>query len=85
MKDLEDIWHPLPRGELGGAHPAVRNEGKNKFLSHAERNAFLMDVVFKYNRTRLRCLDYHAPAELLANHPGDNASDKVSQWSGCTI
>jgi hypothetical protein len=48
------------------------SQGKNKFLDHAERNAFLMDVVLKYNHTRLPCLDYHAPAELLANLPGDN-------------
>ena len=29
-----------------------------RFLDHAERNAFVAD----YNRTRLRCLDYQAPA-----------------------
>jgi transposase InsO family protein len=59
--------------EAIAARPAtVRNEGKNKFLTHAERNAFLLAFVADYNRTRLKCLDYKAPIELLANPPGHN-------------
>jgi transposase InsO family protein len=50
----------------------ARNEGKNKFLTHAERNAFLQSFVANYNRTRLKCLDYKAPEELLLNPPGPN-------------
>jgi transposase-like protein len=50
----------------------AKNEGKNKFLTHEDRNAFLNDVVFNYNRTRLRCLNYKAPLELLSNLPGHN-------------
>jgi transposase-like protein len=60
-------------GEAIAARQSVaRNEGKNKFLTHADRDAFLKDVVFNYNRTRLRCLGYKAPLEILANLPGHN-------------
>ncbi|HET7410931.1 MAG TPA: DDE-type integrase/transposase/recombinase, partial [Paracoccaceae bacterium] len=48
------------------------NEGKNKFTSHAERDAFLHAFVRDYNRTRLRCLGYLAPLQALSNHPGHN-------------
>ena len=41
-----------------------------RFLSHAERDACLHTFVAGYNRTRLRCLDYQAPAELLAKLAG---------------
>ena len=50
----------------------AKNEGKNKFHTHAERNAFLHAFVDRYNRTRLKCLDYRAPTELLLNPPGPN-------------
>jgi transposase InsO family protein len=43
-----------------------------RFLSHAERDACLHTFVAGYNRTRLRCLDYQAPAELLAKLAGHN-------------
>lgn len=46
---------------------AQRNQGKNKFLTHAERNAFLQRFVLDYNRTRLKCLGYNAPLQALAN------------------
>jgi transposase InsO family protein len=56
-----------------GARPATtRNEGKNKFATHAERDAFLHAFVQRYNRTRLKCLDYKTPAELLLNPPEHN-------------
>jgi transposase InsO family protein len=48
------------------------NDGKNKFHTPAERDAFLHAFVANYNRTRLRCLAYKAPAECLANLPGHN-------------
>ena len=51
---------------------AQRNGGKNKFDSHAERNAFIATVVDNYNRTRLRCLGYHAPIEALLNQAEHN-------------
>ena len=50
----------------------IKNEGKNKFTTHAERDAFLIEVVHRYNHTRLRCLDYQAPAFKLANPPEHN-------------
>jgi transposase InsO family protein len=43
-----------------------------RFHDHAERDAYLHAFVADYNRTRLRCLDYQAPAELLANLTGHN-------------
>ena len=59
--------------EAIAAHPATaRNEGKNKFTSHAGRDAFLIAFVANYNRTRLRCLDWRAPQQLLDNPPGHN-------------
>ncbi|HEX5958278.1 MAG TPA: integrase core domain-containing protein [Hyphomicrobiaceae bacterium] len=59
--------------EAIAAKPSIaRNEGKNKFHTHAERDAFLHAFVANYNRTRLKCLDYRAPAELIANPPGPN-------------
>ena len=54
-------------------HPrTTANLGKNRFDDHAQRNAFIHAVVNDYNRTRLRCLAYQAPAEALANLPGHN-------------
>lgn len=53
--------------------PAIgTNVGRNKFIAHAHRNAFLARVVADYNRTRLKCLGYRAPIELLLNPPGPN-------------
>lgn len=48
----------------------VANEGKNKFTSHVERDAFLHTFVRNYNRTRLRCLGYISPLQALTNQPG---------------
>ncbi len=44
-----------------------RNQGKNCFDSHKERNTYICDFVEAYNRTRLRCLSYKAPIEILNN------------------
>lgn len=54
-----------------------RNDGKNKFRSHAERDAFLAHFVANYNRTRLKCLGYRAPAELLINPLGPNTKARI--------
>ncbi|NOT71508.1 MAG: transposase [Hyphomicrobium sp.] len=43
-----------------------------RFETHEERNAYLMTFVENYNRTRLKCLDYLAPIEAVANLPGQN-------------
>ncbi|MGL5784558.1 MAG: integrase core domain-containing protein [Alphaproteobacteria bacterium] len=51
------------------------NSGKNSFDSHEERNEFIMQFIDSYNRTRLRCLQYSAPVELLySNHQKYNTS-----------
>jgi hypothetical protein len=42
------------------------------FLSHPERDAFLLRFVHDYNRTRLKCLGYLAPLQVLDNHPTHN-------------
>ena len=45
------------------------NGGRNSFNSHAERNEFILQFIYNYNRTRLRCLNYNAPYILLyGNH-----------------
>jgi len=54
-------------------HPAsTRNQGKNRFDTHTQRNAFIQRVVHAYNRTRLKCLGYKAPLEALNNLTEDN-------------
>ena len=60
----------------------ARNEGKNKFLSHEERNAFLHRFVADYNRTRLKCLGYKAPFEVLANPTGPNTKAAITKRKG---
>lgn len=62
---------------------AATNRGKNKFRSHAERNAFLHRVVDAYNRTRLRCLNYISPIETLNNLTKDNTCAGVTSPFRC--
>lgn len=52
---------------LATTRPNGRNAGKNRFDNHADRNHFIRAFVADYNRTRLRCLNYKAPAQLLHN------------------
>ena len=61
-------------GEAMAARPPVRDNARHKtrFASHAERAAFLHAFVRDYNRTRLRCLTYKAPLEVLTNLTKDN-------------
>ena len=49
-----------------------RGIARRLFLSHEDRDAFLLRFVADYNRTRLKCLDYLAPLQALANQPGPN-------------
>ena len=49
---------------------------KATFATRDERRTFLMDFVEAYNHTRLRCIAYKTPRELLNNQPGDNT------WAG---
>jgi transposase InsO family protein len=53
--------------------PQNRAAHHRRFVDHAERDAYLHTFVADYNRTRLRSLDYHAPAELLAKLAGHNS------------
>jgi transposase InsO family protein len=59
-------------GEHLDRMPQNRAAHHRRFLDHAERDAYLHSFVDDYNRTRLRCLDYQAPAELLAKLAGHN-------------
>jgi transposase-like protein len=59
-------------GEHLSRMPQNRAAHHRRFLDHAERDAYLHTFVADYNRTRLRCLDYQAPAELLAKLAGHN-------------
>jgi transposase InsO family protein len=69
--------------------PANTNAGKNRFHDDAERNRFIYSFVYNYNRTRLRCLNHKAPAELLTNLTGHNtkagthlpASRTAEKWT----
>ena len=61
--------------------PQNRAAHHRRFLDHAERDAYLHTFVADYNRTRLHCLDYHAPAELLAKLTGHNTC--AGAGSGC--
>jgi transposase InsO family protein len=53
-------------------------QAHRRFRDHAERDAYLHTFVADYNRTRLRCLGYQAPTELLANLAGYNTSAGAS-------
>jgi transposase/transposase-like protein len=57
---------------IHSAPAATRNRGKNRFDSHADRDAFIHRFVHAYNRTRLKCLGYKAPLQALTNLPGPN-------------
>ena len=59
-----------------------RGSAHRRFLSHADRNAFLDRFVHDYNRTRLKCLGYIAPLQALNNPPGPNTSAGVSGMEG---
>jgi transposase InsO family protein len=65
--------------------PNGDNAGKNRFASHHERNRFLHTFVQNYNRTRLRCLDYQAPAERLANLTKHNTCAGVTDGGSGTM
>lgn len=47
----------------------------SRFASNREREEFLLIFANNYNRTRLRCLNYKAPAEVLTSHTRDNTRE----------
>jgi len=52
---------------IASAPKSTRNAGKNTFTSQKDRTEYLTSFVNAYNRTRLRCLSYKAPLEIIAN------------------
>ncbi len=60
-----------------GRLPQNRAAHHRRFFDHAERDAYLHTFVADYNHTRLRCLNYQAPAEALANLTGQNTEAGV--------
>jgi transposase InsO family protein len=56
------------------------NTGKNTFSDPDQRNRFILTFISDYNRTRLRCLGYKAPAEALANLPGHNTKARIQAF-----
>lgn len=66
---LSDAMNALPPARDNARH-------RTRFTSQAERATFLLAFVANYNRTRLRCLNYKAPLEVLANQTEDNT------WGG---
>src|SRR6218665_1119969 len=67
---------------IRNAPKAARNNGKNRFDTHHERDDFIHAFVDAYNRTRLRCLNYIAPRQALANHTENNTSAGVTVGVG---
>jgi hypothetical protein len=64
--------------------PQNRTAHHRRFRDHAERDAYLHTFVADYNHTRLPCLDYQAPAELLAKLAGHNTcAGAGSFWQHC--
>jgi transposase InsO family protein len=57
---------------IAGAPKSTKNTGKNTFSSQKDRTEYLTNFVNAYNRTRLRCLSYKAPSEILANQTEHN-------------
>ena len=84
-------FHPTTNGMVerfnGRLAEAIRNatpipntQGKNRFQSHAQRNAFINDFVAAYNRTRLRCLNYISPAQALDNQAESDTCAGMTPW-----
>jgi len=86
-------YHPQTNGmverfnrRIGEAigRQAKRGIAHRHFTSHADRDAFLYRFVADYNRTRLKCLDYRSPAQVLANLPGPNTFAGMTVGSVCS-
>ena len=67
---LADHLNSMPRQRAGH---------RRAFNSHAERNRFLLTFVADYNRTRLQCLGYKAPLEILSNLTEQNTFAGVTE------
>lgn len=56
----------------GAAHFQEDPNRRRTFTSHAERTAFILTFVNAYNHTRLRCIKYKTPNQILTNQREDN-------------
>jgi transposase InsO family protein len=63
---------------LRQAPPTQTNQGKNRFLTHAQRNRFIERFANAYNHTRLKALGYSAPINALDNQAGHNTKAGTS-------
>jgi transposase InsO family protein len=84
---LTQPFHPQTNGMVErfnrrlGEHLDRRPQlqAHRRFRDHVERDAYLHTFVADYNRTRLRCLNYQAPAELLAKLAEHNTKAGVTR------
>ena len=58
---IGEHFNRLPKGRAGA---------QRRFDNHQEREDYILEFVANYNRTRLKCLGYKAPLEVLSNPPG---------------
>jgi transposase InsO family protein len=66
---------------LRNAPAAPATQGKNRFQTHTQRNRFITRFVDAYNKTRLRCINYKAPVEAIANQAKDNTCAGMTVWT----
>ncbi len=79
---FSDATRDKPPANRPAATPSTANAANSASSTaspswHPRRptgNAFIKQVVHDYNRTKLRCLDYKAPLEILDNLTGHNRS-----------
>lgn len=57
--------------------------GHKHFISHEQRNAYILKFVDHYNRTRLRCLNGQAPLLALANQTELYTEAGMTAYSVC--
>jgi transposase-like protein len=67
---LSEAMHALPQVRDNSRH-------RTRFLTHADRETFLLTFVNDYNRTRLRCLNYQTPKDVLSNQAKDNTGGRA--------
>jgi transposase len=87
---LTKPFHPQTNGlverfnrrivEAIGRQPR-RGRAHRLFAARADRDAFLTRFVDDYNRTRLKCLGYLTPIQLLTNPPGPNTFARATERS----
>ena len=62
------------------SRPQIKsNWSTNRFHNHEERNQFIYTFVENYNRTRLKCLGYKSPKEVLSNQTEPNTTEELTE------